>query len=114
MKRVGSLVIIVWVIAGFIYADGWQWIGPSAGNIQQILPDRNHPAIWYVVNNGVLYRSGNGAQSWQVTALNQLEDVYGLSQPVAINSDSSQLYVTSLKPGGSRLWVSQDQGKTFQ
>ncbi|HEY7162045.1 MAG TPA: hypothetical protein VH815_12340, partial [Acidobacteriota bacterium] len=116
MKKLIFVLLTLFNWAGLHAASHqWQWIGPPAGTIQQIIPDRKNPNVWYSVNNGVLYRSTNGAKSWNVTPLSNLQDPYDTSvAPVVVDSESSNLFVANQKPGGSRLWFSEDQGKSFQ
>src|SRR5215813_10800424 len=103
MTKVGSILLILVVgCSGFaIAADHqWQWIGPPAGTIQQIVPDRKNPNVWYTVNNGVLYRSTDGAKTWHVTPMNNLQDPYDASVvPVVVDPQSSNVFVLNKKPG---------------
>src|SRR5262245_61568828 len=54
----------------------WKWIGPAAGAIRQIVPDRSEPNLWYAVNNGFLYRSTNGAETWKELRLRSVDSVF--------------------------------------
>src|SRR5437016_1495414 len=93
----------------------WRWIGPEAGTIEQLAPDRNHPGIWYAVNNGRLYRSVDDGNQWEPTAIKGLAGwrgdgyYYFAAPPVSVQPLTSEVFVAA--PDG--VWVSSDLGKTF-
>lgn len=92
------------------HIDGqkWKWLGPAGGNIRDLLADRNHPNVWYVINGSTLYRSEDFAQSWDVTSLTHAAEV-------AIQPVSSKVFVLNSKHyNDPELWTSTDVGHSFQ
>lgn len=43
----------------------WKPIGPRGGYVERLVPDRNQANVWYTINSGSLYRSGDGGKSWR-------------------------------------------------
>lgn len=87
-------------------ADRWTLLGPQAGAVEQIVPDRSDPSVWYAINTGRLYRSRDGGRNWWATSLIDVRQVVvtpGNSELLAVTGDNSQ----------SRIWESRDEGRTF-
>lgn len=110
MKK--SLLVLSLLIPLVLNADKastWVRIGPPAGEIQQILPDRRNPDVWYAINQGILYRSENRAQTWKPSSL---ENVFF----IAVHPVTSSIFAISGDSSfeSSNLWASTDGGKTFQ
>lgn len=83
-------------------SEQWRWIGPLAGEINQLVPDRNNPDIWYAGTNIAVYRSENGARRWQ--------RIHDGNARIYVHPRTSELLLVS----GSSLLVSNDYGHTFE
>jgi photosystem II stability/assembly factor-like uncharacterized protein len=107
MKRIlcSFLFMILSLIAN---ADSlWKWLGPPAGTVAELVPDRNNPNLWFAVNNASLYRSEDDGSTWQ---RKQLENVVSVS----VNPVGSEVLVITGKSFHQRqIWVSHDSGKSF-
>jgi hypothetical protein len=53
----------------------WRYIGPGSVKPLQMIPDRRDPNLWFRIHtnnpneSGALYRSTDGANSWQATSI---------------------------------------------
>jgi photosystem II stability/assembly factor-like uncharacterized protein len=94
-----ALAISMFLLAA-VYSDasGWKWIGPGAGKVQQIIADRRHPAIWYTVNENMLYRSSDFLKSWRPI---KIDNVYFIE----IHPFNSQLFILTNESGKTKLWA---------
>lgn len=52
------LIAALCLASSVVQARDWRWVGPPAGNIEQIEPDPGNSQLWYVINNRTLYRYG--------------------------------------------------------
>lgn len=112
MKRWIGMLLFGWIaVSGFCAEPDWKRTGPVAGNIEQIVPDRAHPDIWYMVENqdGRLYRSVDNGNSWENTRIVNVKQVL-------VHSVSSEVFVVSNGKGNNEwnLFSSTDLGQTFQ
>lgn len=110
------LCLLLEISAGAEPQSGWTKVSPGLGEVQQLIPDRRHPGLWYVVNSGTLYRSEDGGKSWRSTGItNVILDNYGQSKAVSVNPSSSEVLAitNSGYPHPLRLWASTNLGKTF-
>lgn len=115
------LLAIVVVLGCFSIAQAdWRWTGPAAGTIEELRPDRSNPNLWFAVNNGSLYRSTDGGQSWNTMTLRDVGHqgpAPGSAKGSSITVATSGARVIVLKRGNeisTEIWSSQDHGKTFQ
>lgn len=112
--RISFVPLILFIGVCFAGERQWKWIGPSAGSIEQIVSDRNNPKLWYVVNNGVLYRSIDEGARWIPRLGSLITEIDKTFQPVTLNPFTSEVLVLTVRPGGTRVWSSRDSGETFQ
>src|SRR5262245_7496182 len=119
-----SAILLLFCLTCFAETPAWKWLGPEAGNIQLIVPDRSHPGVWYVDNNGRFYRSTDGGRRWSATTIFNLSSVgaeyfdsLGNALPITVHPISSEVLAITASDYGSRppwkLWSSSDYGKTF-
>lgn len=117
MKR--SLLALFFILGclPFVFAD-WRWIGPAAGTIEELRPDRSNPSLWFAVNNGSMYRSTDGGQSWNPTGLRNVGhqvDGFNHGSSVTVTPGGAQVLALASGPGRTtRIFASQDHGRTFQ
>lgn len=80
----------------------FHYIGPSGGNVTQIVPVRHQSKIWYAVNNGDLYRSTDTGRAWTLR-------LKGVKQ-VLVHPVTHEVLANL----GNAMRVSKDQGRSFQ
>lgn len=57
-----------WLIvfaATFSTAASWIPVGPPGGEPARLVPDRRNPKLWYTAQDGVLYKTTDGARTWR-------------------------------------------------
>lgn len=108
MRRILCLAFLLVMLSCLpAYSDyNWEWIGPPGGSVQKLVPDPNNPSIWYAINMNRLYRSQDGALSWQPTSLVNVEDV-------DVHPKTSEVIAVT-RPYDNMFWISNDHGKSFQ
>jgi len=83
----------------------WKWIGPETGKNLSLVPDPQHSNIWYVQNNGKLFRSTNSTESW----INMnFDPSYFVVHPI-----SSRIFAAKVGFELTTFYSSTDFGKTF-
>ncbi len=91
--------------------DVWQAVGPAGGSISQIIPDRGHPGVWYLLESSAagLYRSTDNGETWKFTKIRNVHNIL-------VHPASSEVFVTV--PGNNwnyyALLSSTDLGHTFE
>jgi photosystem II stability/assembly factor-like uncharacterized protein len=105
--KFGTFVLLMLFIFPVLQGDTipsrhWKLIGPNGGVVGQIVPDRRNSNLWFLINNGVLYRSSDRAATWRSTGLNYVKQV-------VIHPGTSTVYALRK----SRIWRSQDNGISF-
>lgn len=114
-KRFAAFVTL-WILmvgAGLIqaqHAPDWKRIGPSAGWVRTLIPDRNDPNLWFVLTGndrtaGNWYRSTDAARTWRPMNVP--------AGKLFVHPITSEIQVVeSSYP--HKLWRSFDHGVTFQ
>ena len=112
------IVLLTAVISPAVFAD-WRWIGPPAGSIEELRPDRSDPALWFAVNNGSLYRSTDGARTWKSAGLRNVgyqglgEGEYLKGSSVTVTMGRVLVLRRSSRETFTEILMSRDHGKTF-
>lgn len=110
MKRWIWFLAFGWIASSVFGAESvWYRVGPVAGDIRQIEPDRAHPGVWYVVESQErrLYRSIDNGVTWENTHQVNVRQLM-------VHSASSEVFITL--PGRDYkidLFSSTDLGQTF-
>lgn len=117
MKKQVLALFLVLFLASWSHAE-WRWIGPGAGSIEELTPDRANSSLWFAVDDGFLYRSTDAGRSWKSTGLRDVghQGYYPVrGGAVTIIPATSEILVSKKSgPAATDLWKSQDHGKTFQ
>jgi photosystem II stability/assembly factor-like uncharacterized protein len=105
--KFGTLILLMLFIFSVLEGDTipsrrWRLIGPNGGVVEQIVPDRKISDLWFLLNNGVLYRSSDGARTWSSTGLHYVNQI-------AVHPVTSTVYALRK----FRIWRSQDNGVSF-
>lgn len=109
MKHKSLFILFVLLISAITAeARAWKWIGPGAGTIDQLVPDRSHPATWYAVSTGSLYHSKDGGNTWLPANIPNV-------LAIAVQPSTSNVLVSTrgASPESSRILLSRDLGGSF-
>lgn len=105
--KLGTFTLVMLLIFSVLQGDTipsrhWKLIGPNGGVVNQIVPDRRNSNLWFLINNGNLYRSSDDIGTWRTTGLNYVRQV-------AVHPATSTVYVLRR----FRIWRSMDNGLSF-
>ena len=111
IKHFGLLLLLVF-LAGSGPGDELDWnrVGPTAGSVREIIPDRNNPNVWYLVENQFsrLYKSVDNGETWKYTGYNRIRQII-------VHSASSEVFILQNNDSPkSSLLSSTDFARTFQ
>lgn len=104
------------VLINLSRVDATQWIpvGPPGGDfsVLVLVPDRKDPKLWYTIQDGWLYKSTDGAKTWNNTGAEASDEVY-------VSPVDSAVFVNRYERDeqGSSPYVvykSTDRGLTFE
>lgn len=103
---------ILFLIAGTLSAQSrWERLGPpQAATIRQLIPDRNRPNLWFVIDEegfaqSRLYRSTNFGKNWIRSSITDVSSV-------AVHPVTSEVY--AVRHGADIVLASRDGGVHFQ
>ncbi|HEY7160960.1 MAG TPA: hypothetical protein VH815_06850, partial [Acidobacteriota bacterium] len=92
-----------------VEATQWIPVGPPGAVFGHLVPDRNDPKLWYTIQEGLLYKSNDGAKTWNNTTAEVSDELY-------VNPADSAVFVNrySRDEQTYNVYKSIDHGLTFE
>lgn len=96
-------------------ADNWRHLGPECDDVYLIVPDRQHPALWYAAAASGPKVSRDAGRTWKQVNLPGAPADLGVSA-IMVNPSNSDVHVagSSQRRIAEYLWISQDFGRSFR